>query len=79
MTPDFRVFGRFGWNEGQHESFAYTEVDQTVELGGDYVGRKWSRPNDKVGLAFVSNAIKKDHQNYLRYGGLGGFCWAMGN
>ena len=67
LTQDFRVFGRFGWNEGQHESFAYTEVDQTIEFGGDYVGRKWSRPYDKVGLAFVTNAIKKDHQNYLRW------------
>ena len=31
VTENLRVFGRFGWNEGQHESFAYTEVDQTVE------------------------------------------------
>ena len=36
VTENLRVFGRFGWNEGQHESFAYTEVDQTVELGADY-------------------------------------------
>lgn len=71
LTPDLRLFTRFGWNEGQHESFAYTEVDQTIEFGGDYSGRGWSRPNDKLGLAFVSNAIKKDHQNYLRLGGLG--------
>jgi carbohydrate-selective porin OprB len=71
LTPNLRVFTRFGWNEGQHESFAYTEVDQTVELGGDYSGRGFSRPNDKIGLAFVSNAIKRDHQNYLRYGGHG--------
>jgi len=71
VTKDLRVFGRFGWNEGQHESFAYTEVDQTVEFGGDYSGHGWSRPNDKVGLAFVSNAIKKDHQDYLKLGGLG--------
>ncbi len=71
LTPDLRVFGRFGWNEGQHESFAYTEVDQTIELGGDYSGHAWSRPIDKLGLTFVSNAIKRDHQNYLRYGGLG--------
>ena len=33
LTDNLRVFGRFGWNEGQHESFAYTEVDQTVEIG----------------------------------------------
>ncbi len=71
ITPNLRGFFRFGWNEGQQESFAYTEVDQTVEFGGDYAGRRWSRPNDKIGVAFVSNAIKRDHQNYLRYGGLG--------
>ncbi len=71
LTADLRVFGRFGWNEGQHESFAYTEVDQTIEFGGDYSGRGWSRPNDKAGLALVTNAIKRDHQQYLSLGGLG--------
>ena len=71
LTDDMRVFGRVGWNEGQHESFAYTEVDQTIEFGGDYSGRAWSRPNDKLGVAFVSNAIKADHQAYLKLGGLG--------
>jgi high affinity Mn2+ porin len=71
VTDGLRVFGRFGWNEGQHESFAYTEVDQTVELGGDFAGRSWGRANDKIGLAFVSNAIKRDHQEYLKLGGLG--------
>ena len=35
LSADLRVFGRFGWNEGQHESYAYTEVDQTFQLGGD--------------------------------------------
>ncbi len=71
LTQDVRVFGRFGWNEGQHESFAYTEVDQTFELGGDITGNRWSRPNDKVGIVGVSNAIKRDHQQYLALGGLG--------
>jgi high affinity Mn2+ porin len=71
LTPNLRAFTRVGWNEGQHESFAYTEVDQTVEFGGDYSGRSWSRPNDKLGVTFVSNAIKKDHQDYLKLGGLG--------
>ncbi|MDE3149243.1 MAG: carbohydrate porin, partial [Acidobacteriota bacterium] len=78
ITENLRVFGRFGWNEGQHESFAYTEVDQTVEAGGDYAGTRWHRPVDKIGLAVVSNAIKKDHQNYLHYGGLG-FLLGDGN
>ncbi len=71
VTPNIRAFVRFGWNEGQHESFAYTEVDQTAEFGGDYSGAAWSRPFDKFGVAFVSNAIKHDHQEYLRLGGHG--------
>ncbi len=66
-----RAFGRFGWNEGQHESFAYTEVDQTLEFGADLAGAHWGRPADKLGLAFVSNSIKRDHQQYLKLGGLG--------
>jgi high affinity Mn2+ porin len=71
VTDNLRLFGRFGWNEDQHESYAYTEVGQSISFGGDYAGRRWSRANDKVGVAFVSNAIKRDHQNYLHYGGLG--------
>ena len=39
---------------------------------------RWHRPQDKIGLAFVSNAIKRDHQNYLKYGGLG-FLLGDGN
>ncbi len=71
ITNILRAFARFGWNEGQHESFAYTEVDQTVSAGADYSGARWGRPHDKIGLAFVSNAISRDHQLYLKYGGHG--------
>jgi carbohydrate-selective porin OprB len=71
LSDNLRMFGRFGWNEGQHESYVYTEVDQTVELGGDFAGRGWGRANDKEGVAFISNAIKRDHQEYLKLGGLG--------
>ena len=43
VTDSLRLFGRFGWNEDQHESFAYTEVGQTILFGGDYNGHSWSR------------------------------------
>jgi hypothetical protein len=71
ITDSLRVYSRFGWNEGQHESFAYTEVDQTIDFGADYAGKRWGRENDKIGLAYDSNAIKRDHQDYLKLGGLG--------
>jgi len=71
LTANLRAYGRFGWNEGQHESYAYTEVDQTVSGGVDYAMTRWNRPSDKFAIAFVSNAIKSDHQKYLKLGGLG--------
>jgi hypothetical protein len=71
VSNNGRVWGQFGWNEGQHESFAYTEIDQTIAVGGDYSMAKYGRLNDKVGVTFVTNAIKRDHQWYLAHGGLG--------
>jgi high affinity Mn2+ porin len=65
------VFGRWGWNEGQHESYAYTEVDETVEIGAGANGKRWSRKFDRAGLAYVSNGISRDHQKYLALGGVG--------
>lgn len=66
-----RAFCRWGWNEGQHESYAYTEVDQTIAGGADLAGAPWRRTNDKAGVAFVTNGIAADHQEYLRLGGRG--------
>jgi len=71
IATDLHVFGRLGWNEGHYESFAYTEIDNTVMLGGDLRGGRWSRPGDKLGLAAVSNGLSKDHETYLQLGGDG--------
>lgn len=65
------LFGRWGWNEGQHESYAYTEVDETFQLGAGAKGSRWGRTLDRAGLAFISNGISRDHQEYLALGGLG--------
>jgi high affinity Mn2+ porin len=65
------IFARWGWNEGQHESYAYTEVDETEQVGAGAQGTKWKRKLDRAGLAFISNGISRDHQEYLALGGLG--------
>lgn len=78
LSANLRAFGRFGWNEGRHESFAYTEVNQAFSLGADYAGGRWHRRHDKIGLAFVTNGISGDHQEYLKLGGLG-FLLGDGN
>jgi hypothetical protein len=71
LASNFTAFARFGWNNGKTESFAYTEVDQTVETGVGAGGVLWHRRFDRAGFAFVTNAICKDHQNYLADGGYG--------
>jgi carbohydrate-selective porin OprB len=65
------LFGRWSWNEGRYESYAYTEVDQSAHVGVGASGRRWGRKFDRAGLAFVSNGISRDHQEYLALGGSG--------
>ena len=71
LTEWAGLFGRWGWNEGQHESYAYTEVDQTWQIGAGANGRRWGRKNDRAGLVFVTNGISHDHALYLAHGGFG--------
>jgi high affinity Mn2+ porin len=71
LSDGMGVFGRWGWNEGRHESYAYTEVDQTAQIGAGGNGKPWHRKFDRAGLVFVSNGISRDHQEYLALGGSG--------
>jgi hypothetical protein len=65
------AFARFGWNNGKTESYAYTEVDQSVLTGFRIGGKRWRRKDDRIGMALVSNGISRDHQRYLALGGQG--------
>jgi high affinity Mn2+ porin len=78
LLPNLTAFARFGWDNGKTESFAYTEVDQTFAEGLGANGAWWHRKQDRAGIAFVSNAICKEHQTYLADGGLG-FLLGDGN
>jgi high affinity Mn2+ porin len=71
ITVNFKAYARWGWNNGKTESWAFTEIDSTFAIGLGANGHQWHRNKDRAGVAFVSNAISKDHQNYLADGGLG--------
>jgi hypothetical protein len=71
LTRGITAFARWGWDDGRTESFAYTEVDSTLAEGVGVNGVLWHRKQDRAGVAFVTNGIKKDHQIYLADGGLG--------
>ena len=71
LTSQLAFFGRLGWGDGRNESFAYTEVDRTLELGAFTKAEKWKRRNDRAGVVFVMNGIVAAHQEYLALGGRG--------
>lgn len=78
LTKDVGVFLRGSWNNGKTETWAFTEIDQTVSLGGQLIGNSWHRPNDKMGLAYAIAGISKQHREYLQAGG-SGFILGDGN
>jgi high affinity Mn2+ porin len=78
ITSSLRGFARFGWNDGRNESFAYTEIDQSVSGGFDLLGQRWQRKDDKLGAALVSSGLSDDHREYLELGG-SGFILGDGN
>ena len=71
LMRNVTAYARWGWDNGKTESFVYTEIDSTFNQGLGFNGALWHRKQDRAGIAFVSNGIKKDHQVYLADGGLG--------
>jgi high affinity Mn2+ porin len=70
LSDRTRAFARLGWSDGRNESFAYTEVDRTVQVGMD-VRPFTRRPLDRIGAAVVANALSPAHRDYLAAGGVG--------
>ena len=71
ITTELGCFLRAGWNDGQSESFAFTEIDATAATGLLLKGKGWGRPHDEVGLAGLINGLSDAHKNYLQAGGIG--------
>ncbi len=73
LGPDAGLFLRASRNNGRAETFAFTEIDSQVSVGGQFTGAAWNRANDRVGVALAVNGISQDHRRYLADGGLGFF------
>jgi len=69
ITATVGAFLRYGWNDGKTASWAFTDIDQNIQLGGSFSGKIWKRPFDEFGIAIASNGISKEHQDYLKAGG----------
>ncbi len=71
LTDNIGAFARVGWNDGQHATWAFTEIDQTAQLGFSFKGTPWWRSDDVVGVAGVVNGISAQHRAFLKAGGDG--------
>lgn len=71
VVKDVGLFSRLGWNDGQQEAWAYTDVNWTGSLGVSVNGDAWERSDDTFGLAGVISGASRENQEFLEAGGLG--------
>ena len=74
----FGAFLRAGWNDGNNETWMFTEIDQTVSAGLVLKGKFWKRKDDALGIATVASGLSAPHREYLKDGGKG-FMLGDGN
>ncbi len=71
INKSMGFFARYSWNDGKTASWAFTEIDKSLQLGVEINGTNWNRKNDAWGIAAVINNISEEHKNYLAAGGYG--------
>jgi high affinity Mn2+ porin len=67
------VFARASWNDGETETYSFTEIERAVSVGATVGGQPWQREGDLLGVALTRNGLGKSHRDYLAAGGLGAF------
>jgi len=71
ITESLGAFLRLSWNDGQNETWAFTEIDESLALGIAQTGAPWKRNDDDLGVALIVNGISSPHRRYLGAGGYG--------
>ena len=73
VSQDASIFVRGSFNDGQTETYSFTEIERSVAVGTSTRGTAWCRRDDVFGAAWVINGLSSQHREYLRAGGLGFF------
>jgi len=60
------AFARASFNDGQNETWAFTEIDRSLAVGAVHAGGPWRREHDEAGAAVVVSALSAAHRAYLR-------------
>jgi len=71
LSKDVGLFSRLGWNDGKYVSWAFTEIDQTFNIGLSIKGDRWKRGEDVFGIGAAMNGLSSGHREFLKRGGYG--------
>lgn len=73
LSADLGVFLRAMQTDGATETYAFTEVDQSIAAGVVLQGSRWGRAQDTLGLSLMQNGLSNDRRQYLEAGGISFF------
>ena len=71
ITNDLGVFSRASWSPGEAEIVGWTDVHRALSAGSVLKGTAWSRPDDRIGIAGVIEALSPVGRRYFGAGGIG--------
>jgi high affinity Mn2+ porin len=72
IADDIGFFLRAGITQGNVEEDAFSDIDKSIQAGLSVTGKRWNRPDDTAGAAFVVNTISHAAKVYFAAGGIGG-------
>ena len=73
LTSQVGYFLRAMKADGRTETYAFTEVDDSISTGVRLAGTLWGRANDVVGVAWLRNGLSKERRQFLEAGGISYF------
>lgn len=73
ITKDAGVYMRVFKSDGQTETMAFAEADNSISIGAGVNGASWSRPADTLGISLMRNGLSSARQQYLQAGGVSFF------
>jgi high affinity Mn2+ porin len=69
LVKNIGMFSRVGWNNGQLETWTFTDVNWTASLGFSFKGESWGRCYDHIGIAGIVSGASIANQKFLEAGG----------
>lgn len=70
LSKNLGSFLRISWNDGKNETWAYTEIDRSINAG-IVLNKDHSDNNNTLGFGVVLNGLSKPHRDYISSGGYG--------